>query len=266
MLHCPFLLPSLSFLPQNPPHTPANISMPACRAISKLHLGCCASSSSALSAEGSGPSISIPILDTPQEDGNRSGLLTRQKKRKRVRIAGVDQENLVDPWLLADPDSRFAEFHGVQIHYKIAHPDDDGTAVGRATSKRTSSTSAEASTSIVATSPAILLHGFGASVFSWERVLQPLAKLLGSKVIAFDRPAFGLTSRVKLPLARPSGKAAETSSHLNPYSVGFSSAATTAFIDFLQSNKAILIGGTNNGGTCNYSPTSYAATATQECR
>jgi pimeloyl-ACP methyl ester carboxylesterase len=43
--------------------------------------------------------------------------------------------------------------------------------------------------------PAILLHGFGASLFSWERVLKPLASVIGSKTLAFDRPAFGLTSR-----------------------------------------------------------------------
>lgn len=37
-------------------------------------------------------------------------------------VAGVDQNNLVDPWLLAERDSRFAELFGVQLHYKIAHP------------------------------------------------------------------------------------------------------------------------------------------------
>ncbi|KAJ6952280.1 hypothetical protein NC653_041431 [Populus alba x Populus x berolinensis] len=42
----------------------------------------------------------------------------------------------------------------------------------------------------------ILLHGFGASVYSWSRVMKPLAEVTGSKVIAFDRPALGLTSRV----------------------------------------------------------------------
>jgi hypothetical protein len=28
----------------------------------------------------------------------------------------------VDPWLLADKDSRFAEFNGVQIHFKLSEP------------------------------------------------------------------------------------------------------------------------------------------------
>jgi hypothetical protein len=42
--------------------------------------------------------------------------------RKQKSVAGVDQTNLVDPWLLADRDSRFAELFGVPIHYKIAQP------------------------------------------------------------------------------------------------------------------------------------------------
>lgn len=41
---------------------------------------------------------------------------------KQRYIAGVDQTDRVDPWLLADEDSRFAELYGVQLHYKIAHP------------------------------------------------------------------------------------------------------------------------------------------------
>jgi len=41
---------------------------------------------------------------------------------KPKSVAGVDQNNLVDPWLLAEQDSRFAELFGVQLHYKIAHP------------------------------------------------------------------------------------------------------------------------------------------------
>ncbi|KAI5405316.1 hypothetical protein KIW84_052191 [Lathyrus oleraceus] len=46
--------------------------------------------------------------------------------------------------------------------------------------------------------PIILLHGFGASVFSWKQVMKPLAEATCSKVLAFDRPTFELTSRVNL--------------------------------------------------------------------
>ncbi len=75
-------------------------------------------------------------------------------------------EGTASPERLADPDSRFIEVDGLVVHYKIA---------GQG-------------------SPAILLlHGFGASVFSWREVMEPLSWY--GMVVAFDRPAFGLTSR-----------------------------------------------------------------------
>lgn len=40
----------------------------------------------------------------------------------------------------------------------------------------------------------VLLHGFGASVYSWDKVYKPLAEV--STVIAYDRPGFGYSSRV----------------------------------------------------------------------
>jgi pimeloyl-ACP methyl ester carboxylesterase len=39
----------------------------------------------------------------------------------------------------------------------------------------------------------ILMHGFGASTFSWRDVMKPLAK--AGDVIAYDRPAFGFSDR-----------------------------------------------------------------------
>ena len=48
---------------------------------------------------------------------------------------------------------------------------------------------------VQATSPdetaIVLVHGFGAGVFAWRHVMQPLADAAGCRVIAFDRPAFG---------------------------------------------------------------------------
>ena len=74
-------------------------------------------------------------------------------------MAGIDQDELLDPDALADPDSSFYEINGVS-----------GLLI-------------------------LLLHGFGASVFSWSRVMRPVARIVRAKVLAFDRPAFGLTSR-----------------------------------------------------------------------
>jgi pimeloyl-ACP methyl ester carboxylesterase len=39
----------------------------------------------------------------------------------------------------------------------------------------------------------VLMHGFGASTFSWREVIQPLTEF--GEVLAYDRPAFGLTDR-----------------------------------------------------------------------
>lgn len=143
---------------------------------------------------------------------------------RKKRIAGIDQDELLDPSLLADPDSCFCEFQGVQIHHKIYEFQAPNSLQNHTLSQL----------------PMILLHGFGASVFSWNRVMKPLAELTGSKVLAFDRPAFGLTSR--LNFSSHSSPATENRRPLNPYSMAFAVLATLYFIDFLAADKAILVG------------------------
>jgi pimeloyl-ACP methyl ester carboxylesterase len=145
--------------------------------------------------------------------------------RRRRTVAGIDQDDLLDPEALADPDSSFYEINGVRVHHKVcAHHDDDESGQ--------SSGSAVARTQIGL--PIVLLHGFGASVFSWSRVMRPLARIAGAKVLAFDRPAFGLTSRA--------GWSGDDTKPLNPYSMAFSVMATLAFIDQLGTGKAVLVG------------------------
>lgn len=157
--------------------------------------------------------------------------LSTAPKKKASRIVGIDQDELVDPKLLADPDSCFCEFQGLQLHHKICEPEselqdsihDDATSINEKLKF-----------------PLILLHGFGASLFSWKPVMKQLAKIAGSKVLSFDRPAFGLTTRVDNPKNHsPSSKDTKP---LNPYSMAFSVLATLYFIDFLTAEKAILIG------------------------
>ncbi|MBL8062632.1 MAG: alpha/beta hydrolase [Anaerolineales bacterium] len=75
-------------------------------------------------------------------------------------------ENTVAAETLVDEDSFFVEVNGVNVHYKKYG---EGEPVF------------------------ILLHGFGASLFSWREVTAPLAEF--GTVIAYDRPAFGLTER-----------------------------------------------------------------------
>lgn len=157
------------------------------------------------------------------------GLVEVIKKQRKEKIAGVDQDELLDdPELLADPDSCFCEFNGIKIHHKVY---DAGASLHNESIPQ----------SEVANIPMILLHGFGASIFSWNRALKPLAEAIGSRVLAFDRPAFGLTSRVDLSSWKvpPSG---QDSKPLNPYSMAFSVLATLYFINFLAAEKAVLIG------------------------
>lgn len=112
----------------------------------------------------------------------------------------------VSPQQLADADSKFVEINGIMVHYKMMGQGEPYI---------------------------ILLHGFGASVFSWYAVMGPLSQL--GTVIAYDRPAFGLTER---PM---------TWSGLNPYSPEGNEALLTGLLDHFGIQKAILIGNSAGG-------------------
>jgi len=114
----------------------------------------------------------------------------------------------VPPEQLADPDSRFVEVNGLKVHYKIA-------GQGQPT--------------------LVLLHGFAASLFSWREVMAPLAQR--GTVIAFDRPAFGLTER---PL--PGEWQGES-----PYTSEYQARLTVGLLDALGVDKAILVGNSAGG-------------------
>jgi pimeloyl-ACP methyl ester carboxylesterase len=79
----------------------------------------------------------------------------------------------------------------------------------------------------------MLLHGFGASLYSWGPVLASLGKT--SKVIAFDRPAFGLTER---PLSWEGQ---------NPYTPEAQVALVLGLMDYFSVHKTILIGHSAGG-------------------
>ncbi|MEJ5313095.1 alpha/beta fold hydrolase [Anaerolinea thermophila] len=109
---------------------------------------------------------------------------------------------------LKDPDSQFIQIQGIQVHYK----------------------------KYGAGEPAIiLLHGFGASTFSWREVVEPLS--VHGTVIAYDRPAFGLTSR---PMPKDW-------QGINPYSVEGNISLLVGLMDRLGVNQAILIGNSAGG-------------------
>ena len=115
-------------------------------------------------------------------------------------------ENTVPPEELADLDSRFIEVNGLRVHYKIYG---QGKPVF------------------------ILLHGFGASLFSWREITNPLSQY--GTVVAYDRPAFGLTER---PLEWDGE---------NPYSSQAQVELVIGLMDQLNIEKAILVGNSAGG-------------------
>jgi pimeloyl-ACP methyl ester carboxylesterase len=115
-------------------------------------------------------------------------------------------ENTVPVEQLVDEDSKFVEVNGVNVHYKT-------WGEGESTF--------------------LLLHGFGASVFSWREVVEPLAQY--GTVIAYDRPAFGLTERpLEWKGASPYGPQAQVD-------------IVIGLMDELGVEKAILVGNSAGG-------------------
>lgn len=109
---------------------------------------------------------------------------------------------------LADRDGKFIDVNDVTIHYKE-------TGSGGKTF--------------------LLLHGFGASTFSWREVMDDFGRY--GRVIAYDRPAFGLTER---PMPENwSG---------NPYGMKANLELLLGFMDALGIEKAVLVGNSAGGG------------------
>lgn len=119
-------------------------------------------------------------------------------------------EDTVPIEALADPDSLFVEVDGLTVHYK---------RMGRGEPTF------------------LLLHGFGASTFSWREVMAPLSEL--GTVIAYDRPAFGLTERPLPDTAAWPG--------YNPYSYVSQPRLALGIMDALDVDTAILVGNSAGG-------------------
>jgi pimeloyl-ACP methyl ester carboxylesterase len=110
------------------------------------------------------------------------------------------------PQALADSDSQFIEINDVKLHVKTMGQGDPVF---------------------------VLLHGFGSSLYSWQAVIEPLSQI--GKVIAFDRPAFGLTER---PL---------TWKGQNPYGPEAQVALVLGLLDHFGVQRAILVGNSVGG-------------------
>jgi pimeloyl-ACP methyl ester carboxylesterase len=81
----------------------------------------------------------------------------------------------------------------------------------------------------------IMLHGFGSALFTWNTVTEDLSAY--GRVVAFDRPAFGLTER---PMRGDwTGE--------NPYSPEGQVSLLLGLMDALTVDKAILVGNSAGG-------------------
>jgi pimeloyl-ACP methyl ester carboxylesterase len=107
---------------------------------------------------------------------------------------------------LGDEDSQFILINGLEIHVKMMG---EGEPVF------------------------VLLHGFAASLYSWQAVMEPLSQF--GTVIAFDRPGFGLSER---PLAWQGQ---------NPYSPENQVALVLGLLDHFGVQQAILVGNSAGG-------------------
>lgn len=115
---------------------------------------------------------------------------------------------LVGEQEFVDADSKFIEINGVNIHYKEA---------------------GEGETAFV------LLHPFGGNTFSWREVMDDFAAR--GHVIAYDRPAFGLTER-------PMPEDWES----NPYGIKANIEILRGLLDSFGIEKATLVGNSAGGG------------------
>jgi pimeloyl-ACP methyl ester carboxylesterase len=123
-----------------------------------------------------------------------------------VPVSGLS--GLVTEKDLADPDSLFIDVNDVTVHYKDA-----------GTGERTF----------------ILLHGFGASTYSWREVMDDFSR--HGRVIAYDRPAFGLTER-PMPENWTS----------NPYGMEANVDMLLGLMNAMGIERAVLVGNSAGGG------------------
>lgn len=117
-------------------------------------------------------------------------------------------DGLVSERDLSEPEGKYIEINGVDIHYK-----ESGSG------ERTF----------------ILLHPFGGSTYTWREVMDEFAQY--GKVIAYDRPAFGLTER-PMPGDWDS----------NPYGMKANIEILRELLDGFGVERAVIVGNSAGGG------------------
>ncbi|XP_023644399.1 uncharacterized protein LOC17897672 isoform X2 [Capsella rubella] len=86
----------------------------------------------------------------------------------------------------------------------------------------------------------VLVHGFGGGVFSWRHVMGSLSHQLGCRVVAYDRPGWGLTSR-------PIRKDWEKRNLANPYNLESQVDLLLSFCSEMGFSSVVLVGHDDGG-------------------
>ncbi|XP_057772932.1 uncharacterized protein LOC130992347 isoform X1 [Salvia miltiorrhiza] len=86
----------------------------------------------------------------------------------------------------------------------------------------------------------VLVHGFGGGVFSWRKVMGPLARQIGCTVAAFDRPGWGLTSR-------PCQKDWEENPLTNPFKIDNQADLLISFCLEMGFSSVVIVGHDDGG-------------------
>jgi len=115
-------------------------------------------------------------------------------------------QGVVPPEQLSDNDSKFININNLQIHYKYGGQGEPAF---------------------------VLLHGFLTSTYTWRELFNDLANK--GSVVAFDRPAFGLSER---PLEWEGS---------NPYSSDAQVDITIGLMDALGLTEGVLVGNSAGG-------------------
>ena len=121
----------------------------------------------------------------------------------------------VEAQTLADPGGVFIEVDGLSTYVLAQGPEDSP--------------------------PALLLHGWGASTFTWRQNQGALAEA-GYRAIAFDRPPYGLSAKTGANIPYRPSALADFTAHV---------------MDALGIEKAALVGQSQGGGVIGYFAVQY---------
>lgn len=86
----------------------------------------------------------------------------------------------------------------------------------------------------------VFIHSFGGGVFSWRNVMGTVAREVGCRVVAFDRPGWGLTTRLQRYEWEKKGLP-------NPYELQFQVDLLLAFCQELGLTSVVLVGHSDGG-------------------